>query len=88
MVLSCHLPPIYSSRPKLGSPRYQLFATGLGGFRSARLAQEAEERCYRSLIKTPNRISEGPPRGGLSVLSVTQEHKNETAVGGTGGLAL
>jgi hypothetical protein len=24
-------------------------------------------RCYRSLIKPPYRISEGPPRGGLSV---------------------
>ena len=30
-------------------------------------AQEADDRCYRSrLIKTPDRISEGPPRGGLS----------------------
>src|SRR6202142_723278 len=33
---------------------------------SARLAQETEGRCYRSLIKTPDRISERPPRGGLS----------------------
>jgi hypothetical protein len=32
---------------------------------SAQLAQEAEE-CTRSLIKTPNLISERPPRGGLS----------------------
>jgi hypothetical protein len=32
---------------------------------SARLAQEAEGS--RSLINPPNRISEGPPRGGLSV---------------------
>ena len=34
---------------------------------SARLAQEAEGCCCRSLIKTPDRISERPPRGGLSV---------------------
>jgi PAS domain-containing protein len=35
---------------------------------SARLAQEAEERCcYRSLTKTPELISERPPRGGLSL---------------------
>ena len=33
----------------------------------ARLAQEAEGRCYRGLIKTPDRISERPPRGGLSL---------------------
>jgi hypothetical protein len=33
---------------------------------SARLAQEAEERRTRSLIKTPNRISERPSRDGLS----------------------
>jgi hypothetical protein len=33
------------------------------------LAHEAEDRCRtRSLIKTPDRISERPPRGGLSVL--------------------
>jgi len=39
--------------------------------RSAWLAQEAEERCcYRSLIKTPDRNSEGPPRGGLSIFAV------------------
>ena len=31
-------------------------------------AQEAEERCYRRLIKTPGRISERSPRGGLFVL--------------------
>ena len=38
---------------------------------SARLAQEAEERrCYRRLIKTPDRISERPPRGGLSICAV------------------
>ena len=31
------------------------------------LAREAEKRrCYRSLIETPDRISERPPRGGLS----------------------
>ena len=32
---------------------------------SARLAQETEGASSR-LIKTPDRISEGPPRGGLS----------------------
>ena len=41
----------------------------------ARLAQEAEDRsCYRSLIKTPDRISERPPRGGLSLCA---EHDRE-----------
>jgi hypothetical protein len=32
------------------------------------MAQEAEDaRCYRNdIIKTPQGISEGPPRGGLS----------------------
>ena len=43
---------------------------------SARLAQEAEERCSRSrLIKTPDRISERPPRGGLSVSGTSEAAK-------------
>jgi len=31
-----------------------------------------EESYYRSLIKTPDRISEGPPRGGLSVSGISK----------------
>jgi hypothetical protein len=37
---------------------------------SARLAQEAEGNCHRSLIKHMVGISERPPRGGLSVFDV------------------
>src|SRR5450759_954750 len=44
---------------------------------SAWLAQEAEERrCYRSLIKIPDRISERPPRGGLSILGASKTHSS------------
>jgi hypothetical protein len=44
-------------------------------------AQEADDRCYRSrLIKTPDRISERPPRGGLSVFR--SEHLNQINAAG------
>jgi hypothetical protein len=47
---------------------------------SARLAQEAEERCcYRSrLIKTPDRISDRPPREAVFLFCTVNQVREAT----------